>query len=281
MEAAHPPDDIIVIGNHSHLIDIGNAIANPPLKPDSKMRKNHSLSLAHILVDQGLAPSLLKAQALIMARKVKINGQLALYPGQTPPANANISIKPIQQYVGRGGIKLSYALRYFSVEVKDTVVLDVGASTGGFTDCLLQEGASRVFALDVGYGQLHYKLREDKRVSVMERINAKNPFDLQEPVDLATVDVSFISITRVLPSMYPHIRTGGAILALIKPQFEAKKSDVERRGIVRKPMIHAEVLGRVINWSINNGFRFLDLVPSPITGPQGNREFFILIQKHV
>ena len=243
------------------------------------MRKNHDSSLADILVYQGLAPDILKARALIMARKVKVDGHPALYPGQIPPANANISIEPLQQYVGRGGIKLSHAIRHFSIEVKDTVVLDIGASTGGFTDCLLQAGASHVYALDVGYGQLHYKLRKDKRVSVMERINARNPFDLEEPVDLVTVDVSFISVTKVLPSLYPNLKIGGGILALVKPQFEAKRSDVERRGLVKDPMIHAEVLGHVINWSINNGFRFLGLVPSPITGAQGNREFFILIQR--
>ena len=243
------------------------------------MRKNRASSLADILVYQGLAPDIHRARALIMARKVKVDGHAALYPGQIPPAYANITIEPIQQYVGRGGIKLSHALSHFSIEVTDTVVLDVGASTGGFTDCLLQAGASRVYALDVGYGQLHYKLRNDKRVSVMERINARHPFALEQLVDLITVDVSFISITRILPSLYPNLKSGGTILALIKPQFEAKRSDVERKGLVREPLVHAEVLGHVINWSINSGFRFLGLVQSPITGAQGNREFFILIQR--
>jgi 23S rRNA (cytidine1920-2'-O)/16S rRNA (cytidine1409-2'-O)-methyltransferase len=157
------------------------------------------------------------------------------------------------------------------------VALDVGASTGGFTHCLLQRGARRVYALDAGYGQLDYRLRQDPRVVSLERVNARYPFPLEEDVDLATVDVSFISITRVLPSVSSHLRRGGLIVGLVKPQFEARRAEVGRGGVVRDPRVHARVLGRVIAWAISNGFRLRDLVPSPITGDRGNREYFVLL----
>ena len=158
--------------------------------------------------------------------------------------------------------------------------LDVGASTGGFTHCLLQAGAKKVYALDVGYGQLDYRLRQDPQVVVMERVNARYPFPLESVVDLATVDVSFISLTRVLPSVAAHLREGGPIVALVKPQFEARRDEVGRGGVIRDPRVHARVLGRVIAWAVNNSFRLIDLVPSPITGEQGNREFFILVSPY-
>ena len=165
------------------------------------------------------------------------------------------------------------------MDVKGMVALDVGASTGGFTHCLLTGGAQRVYSLDVGYGQMDYRLRQDPRVVVMERVNARYPFSLGEEVDLATVDVSFISLTMVLPSVVTHLKEGGAIVALVKPQFEARREEVGRRGVIRDPRVHARVLGRVIAWVIGRGFRLRGLVPSPITGDKGNREFFFWVVK--
>ena len=155
--------------------------------------------------------------------------------------------------------------------------MDVGASTGGFTDCLLQHGAIRVYALDVGRGQLDYRLRQDPRVTVLERVNARYPFSLPEEMDIATIDVSFISLTKVLPSAASHVKERDTIICLVKPQFEARRAEVGRGGVVRDPRVHARVLGRVIAWAISNGFRLRDLVPSPITGDRGNREYSVLL----
>ena len=154
----------------------------------------------------------------------------------------------------------------------------MGASTGGFTDCLLQRGARKVYALDVGHGQLDYRLRQDPRVVVMERVNARHPFDLPEAVDMVTIDVSFTSLRLVLPSVAEHLKPGGRLIALVKPQFEARREQVGRRGVVKDPQVHAEVLGKMIVWSVENGFRLRGLVPSPILGDEGNREFFLLLR---
>jgi 23S rRNA (cytidine1920-2'-O)/16S rRNA (cytidine1409-2'-O)-methyltransferase len=229
------------------------------------------------MVERGLTDSLEKARALIMAARVRVDGKPATAPGQRVSSEGAIALEAGPEYYGRGGIKLAHALDHFQLSVRGMTALDVGASTGGFTHCLLQRGARRVYALDVGYGQLDYRLRQDPRVVVMERVNARYPFPLEDAVDLATVDVSFISLTRVLPSVAVHLREGGAIVALVKPQFEARRDEVGRGGVIRDPKVHARVLGRVIVWAVNNGFRLKDLVPSPITGEQGNREFFILI----
>ena len=156
--------------------------------------------------------------------------------------------------------------------------LDVGASTGGFTDCLLQRAAARVCALDVGHGQLAYRIRTDPRVTVMEKVNARYPFEIPYPADLATIDVSFISLTLVLPEISKNVKPGGPILALIKPQFEAKREDVGRGGVIKDPKVHARVLGRVINWAVDAGFRLRNICPSPILGDAGNREFFMFLE---
>ena len=169
-------------------------------------------------------------------------------------------------YVSRGGVKLAHALDVFNLSPEGLTVLDVGASTGGFTDCLLQRGAQRVYALDVGRGQLNYRLRRD-------------PFDLPEAVDLATIDVSFISLTLVIPSVAQHLRKGCYVAALVKPQFEARREEVGRGGIVKDPAVHARVLGRCIAWAVDQGLRVRNLCASPILGDAGNREFFLLLQK--
>ena len=229
------------------------------------------------MLERGLTESLEKARALIMAAQVRVDEKLATVPGQRVSADMDIALEAGPEYYGRGGIKLAHALDHFRLTVKGMRALDVGASAGGFTHCLLQRGAQRVYALDVGYGQLDYRLRQDPRVVVMERVNARNPFTLEDAVELVAVDVSFISLTRLLSSVAGHLKEGGAIVALVKPQFEARRDEVGRGGVIRDPRVHARVLGRVIAWAVSNGFCLVDLVPSPITGEQGNREFFLLL----
>lgn len=207
------------------------------------------------------------------------DGQRVNKPGNAVSPRAEIKIRGKLQYVGRGGIKISHALKFFSLTVEDKIALDVGASTGGFTDCLLQRGAAHVYALDVGKGQLEYTLRKDPRVKVLEGYNARYTFCLPEMVDIATVDVSFISLTKVLCSVASHVKPHRHIVCLVKPQFEAKRSEVARGGVIRNPIVHAVVLGRTIAWCLNNNFRLLNMTPSPITGNSGNREFFLLLQR--
>ncbi len=232
-----------------------------------------------LLVERGLAESREKAQALIMAGVVYASGQKVTKPGALLPSDTPLEVRESLPYVSRGGLKLAHALDTFGLCPSGMVALDVGASTGGFTHCLLQRGARKVYALDVGHGQLHYKLRQDPRVVVMEGVNARYPFQLPELVDLVTMDVSFISVTLVLPSVAEHLKPGGYIIVLVKPQFEARREEVGRGGVVRDPVIHAAVLGRIIAWAVNQGFRFRNLTPSPILGDAGNREFFLLLQK--
>ena len=233
--------------------------------------------LDQTMIDHGLTDSLERARALIMAGQVKMDGRTATAPGARVPPECALYLDPGPEYVGRGGIKLAAALDQFRLNVNGVVALDVGASTGGFTDCLLQHGAARVYALDVGYGQLDYRLRQDSRVTVMERVNARYPFPLPEMVDLITVDVSFISVTKPLPSLTEHLKENGHILLLVKPQFEARRNEVGRGGVIRDPRIHARVLARTIAWAVSSGFRIRGLTPSPITGSRGNREFFVLL----
>ncbi|MBI2170404.1 MAG: TlyA family RNA methyltransferase [Chloroflexi bacterium] len=232
-----------------------------------------------VLVELGLAESQERAQALIMAGRVSADGKPVFKPGQQVKAQAKISVALPPPYVGRGGVKLAHSLEEFHLDPRDAVALDVGASTGGFTDCLLQRGARRVYALDVGYGQLHQRLRTDPRVTVMERLNARYPFPLPEPVDIATVDVSFISLTLVLLEAAAHVKQEGAILALVKPQFEAERRLVDKGGLVRDPKVHAGVLAKIIVWAVEHGLRLRGLTPSPILGDAGNQEFFLWLQR--
>jgi 23S rRNA (cytidine1920-2'-O)/16S rRNA (cytidine1409-2'-O)-methyltransferase len=231
-----------------------------------------------LLVERGLVESRAKARALVMAGEVVVEDKTVIKPGTLVADEAVISLLKPPPFVSRGGIKLDYALDYFQLEVTSKVAADIGASTGGFTDCLLQKGASKVYAIDVGYGQLDYRLRQDRRVVVMERVNARYPFSLPEKVDLATIDLSFISVEKVIPSVAQLLKDDGYIIVLLKPQFEAKRSEVGKGGIVRKPLVHARVLGRFIAWVVNNGFRLGGLVASPILGAEGNTEFFLLLR---
>ena len=240
-------------------------------------RRSPGKRLDQTLIDYGLTDSLERARALIMAGQVKVDGQPATAPGERVPSESAVYLEPGPEYIGRGGIKLAAALDHFQLTVDGAVALDVGASTGGFTDCLLKHGAARVYALDVGYGQLDYRLRQDSRVTVMERVNARYPFPLPEMVDLITVDVSFISVTKPLPSLTEHLKENGHILLLVKPQFEARRNEVGRGGVIRDPRIHARVLARTIAWAVSGRYRLVGLTPSPITGSRGNREFFVLL----
>jgi len=230
-------------------------------------------------VEKGLAPTREKAQALVLAGQVLVNGAPAPKPGALVDEAASLQVKQSLAFVSRGGTKLDDALNRFRLDVVHMVALDVGASTGGFTDCLLQRGAAKVYALDVGYGQLDLKLRRDPRVVVMERVNAHYPFLLPEPVSLATVDVSFISVRKVIPNILAWIKEPAWLIVLVKPQFEAPRSQVKKGGIVKDPLVHAQVLGSVANWAIHSGLRVAGLVPSPILGTEGNREFFLLLRR--
>ncbi len=232
-----------------------------------------------LLVERALVESQAKAQALIMAGEVVIAGKAMLKPGTLVPEETVITILEPPPFVSRGGIKLEYALDQFQVEVSSKVVADIGASTGGFTDCLLKRGASRVYAIDVGYGQLDYRLRQDPRVVVMDRVNARYPLSLPEKVDLATIDISFISVEKVLPSVAKLLNDNGYIIVLIKPQFEAKREEVGKGGVIKQPIAHARILGRFIAWIIEHSFRLGGLVASPITGASGNKEFFVLLKR--
>jgi 23S rRNA (cytidine1920-2'-O)/16S rRNA (cytidine1409-2'-O)-methyltransferase len=232
-----------------------------------------------LLVERGLCQSREQAQRLIMAGQVFTATGRVLKPSATLSTAAALEVRERLPYVGRGGLKLAHALDSFNISVRDVTALDVGASTGGFTDCLLQRGARKVYALDVGHGQFTYSLRQDPRVVVMEKVNARYPFDLPEPVDLITIDVSFISLSLVIPSVVTHLKNRCNIIALVKPQFEAQKGEVGRGGVVRDPQVHARVLGRAIVWAVDQGLRVRNLCPSPILGDAGNREFFLLLGK--
>ena len=214
-----------------------------------------------------------------MAGRIRVGGQVSDKPGTQVPSSAQIVVDTGPQYVSRGGAKLDGALDHFRLDVHGAVALDVGASTGGFTDCLLQRGAARVYALDVGRGQLHHRLRTDPRVVVMERVNAHHPFDLAQSVDLVTVDVSFISATKVIPNAAAHLKTGGRVVGLIKPQFEAGRGQVARGGVVKDPLIHGAVLGAIAVWAIDQGFRMRGIAPSVLPGDKGNQEFFLYLGK--
>ena len=230
------------------------------------------------MVEKGLAESRAKAQALIMAGEVRVEGKAAIKAGTLVAEEAKITLLQPPPFVSRGGIKLDHALEHFRLDVSLKVAADIGASTGGFTDCLLQRGASRVYAVDVGYGQLDYRLRQDERVVVMERVNARYPISLPEEVDLATVDLSFISVEKVIATVAQLLKEDGYIIVLLKPQFEAKRSEVGKGGIIKKPLVHARVLGRFIAWAVDNGFRLGGVTASPILGAEGNREFFVLLR---
>lgn len=229
-----------------------------------------------LLTEQGHADSRSKAQAIIMAGLVYVDGQKADKPGISYEETVSIEVRgETCPYVSRGGWKLEKALRYFNVNPTGYVCSDSGASTGGFTDCLLQQGAKKVFAIDVGYGQLDWKIRSDERVVVMERTNIRyvTPDQLGEPLDLSVVDVSFISLRIVLPAIKALLKPTGQVLCLIKPQFEAGREKVGKKGVIRDAAIHKEVLDDFVSLAGELGFTILGLTFSPVKGPEGNIEF--------
>jgi len=244
--------------------------------PDEKRAKKQRLDMA--LVERGIAASREKARALILAGDVEVDRQTETRAGAMVGPDTTITIAAPPRFVSRGGEKLEHALARFGIDVAGLVAMDVGASTGGFTDCLLQRGAARVYAIDVGYGQLDLRLRNDARVVVMERTNIRDLESLPERPDIATVDASFISLTKVLPAVMRIVRPGADIVALVKPQFEAERHEVKRGGVVRDPLVHAAVIGRVAWWCVNQGLRVRGVVASPLLGPAGNREFFLWLR---
>ncbi|HIS65028.1 MAG TPA: TlyA family RNA methyltransferase [Candidatus Avoscillospira avistercoris] len=236
----------------------------------------HKERLDVLLVSRGLAETRTKAQAIIMSGDVYVGGQKADKPGMSYEDTVEIEVRgQACPYVSRGGLKLEKALRDFGVDPTGYVCSDSGASTGGFTDCLLQQGAAKVFAIDVGYGQLAWKIRQDPRVVCMERTNIRyvQPEDLGEPLDLSVVDVSFISLKIVLPAIARLLKPTGQVLCLIKPQFEAGKEKVGKKGVVRDPAVHQEVLEHFVALADELGFTIRNLTFSPVKGPEGNIEF--------
>ena len=233
------------------------------------------------MVEASLAPSRERARAMIMAGEVFVNGQKAEKAGVEvrPDDVVTIQEDPIP-FVSRGGLKLDKALKVFPLTLKDKVCLDVGASTGGFTDCMLQNGAKHVTALDVGYGQLDWKLRNDHRVTVMERRNARymEPAWFDGPFDFASIDVSFISLKLILPPLKACLKPDGQVVALIKPQFEAGRGQVGKNGVVREASIHNDVCINIIRFAQQSGYSVEDLSFSPITGPKGNIEFLLFLR---
>ena len=234
-----------------------------------------------VIVEKGLVQSRQRARALIMAGKVLVNNRLVDKPGSLVYRKDDVILKGEEiPYVSRGGLKLEKALQALNIDITGAVCLDVGASTGGFTDCLLQHGANRVFAVDVGYGQLAWKLRQDSRVVVIDRTNIRYmPAEtLSEPVDLITIDVSFISLTIVVPAVIKFMKKDARIIALIKPQFEVGKGKVGKGGVVRNSVLHAEVIKSLSDFFAGKDLLSEFVIPSPIVGSKGNKEFFISLK---
>jgi len=234
------------------------------------------------VVDRGMAPTRTRAKALIMAGRILVDGQPMSKPGTLVANESQVTLKGEDiPYVSRGGLKLEAALKGFSISVAGKVCLDVGASTGGFTDCLLQHGAKHVFAVDVGYGQLAWSLRQDARVTSIERTNIRQMSEgaLPFPADLATVDTSFISLRIVVPAMLKWLAPASPIIALIKPQFEVGRENVGKGGVVRDPDLHADVIASLKSFFGGIGLIWRGVIPSPILGPKGNREFLVWMEK--
>lgn len=242
------------------------------------VRKPARQRLDQVLVERGLASGRDRARALVLAREVLVDGQVALRPAAPVADDARIEVKTPPPYVSRGGEKLAHALDRTGVDPAGKRCLDVGASTGGFTDCLLQRGAAHVVAVDVAYGELAARLRDDPRVEVRERVNARELAPLDPPVDLLVMDVSFISAATVLTAVARSVRPGGDLLVLVKPQFEAGREQVEKGGVVRDPVVHAACIARVALAAIALGLRVRGVVRSPLLGPAGNREFFLWLR---
>lgn len=235
-----------------------------------------------LLVSRGLAPSREKAKTMIMEGNVFVNNNREDKAGSTFPDDCKIEIHGnTLKYVSRGGLKLEKAMTHFGITLDGKVCMDIGASTGGFTDCMLQNGASKVYSVDVGYGQFAWKLRQDPRVVCMEKTNIRyvTPEDIGEPVDFSSIDVSFISLTKVLMPIRDYLTDKGQIVALIKPQFEAGREKVGKKGVVREKSTHIEVVTMILDYASAHGFHVMDLTFSPIKGPEGNIEYLVQLEK--
>jgi 23S rRNA (cytidine1920-2'-O)/16S rRNA (cytidine1409-2'-O)-methyltransferase len=237
--------------------------------------------LDQALVQRGFFASRKQAQSAIMAGEVRVNGQIALKPSDSVLDRHEVAVAAPPRYVGRGGLKLEGALAHFAIDCADKTALDIGASTGGFTDCLLQHGARKVYAVDVGHGQLAWKIRDDPRVITLEKTNARSlsAAQIPEPIDICVIDVSFISLTLILPNALQLLTPEGVTLALIKPQFELGREDVGRGGIVRSAELHEKAQRKIATFAESVGARVGGLVPSVIAGTDGNQEFFICLRK--
>jgi len=239
------------------------------------------IRLDQALVQRGLFASRHQARAAIMAGEVRIDGQVAAKASDSVQEQHELSVAARSRYVGRGGIKLEGAIAHFGIACEGKTALDIGASTGGFTDCLLQHGARKVFAVDVGHGQLAWKIRDDARVVTLEKINARrlSRDEIPDPIEICVIDVSFISLTLILPSAFELLTSDGVILALIKPQFELAREDVSRGGIVRSSELHEKGQQKIVAFAQTIGAQVQGLVASSITGADGNQEFFICLRK--
>jgi 23S rRNA (cytidine1920-2'-O)/16S rRNA (cytidine1409-2'-O)-methyltransferase len=241
------------------------------------------LRLDQLLVGRGLFPSREQARRAIMAGVVTIGTRIAAKPSEFLDEQAAITLKPTRKYVGRGALKLEAALDHFNIDLRGKRALDIGASTGGFTDCMLQRGADKVYAVDVGHGQLHWKIRNDPRVVVLEKINARSLSreHIPEPIDVCVIDVSFISLTLILPNAFDLITSTGVILALIKPQFELQRSEVGKGGIIRDQHLHQKAQDKIVAFVTHLGHSVTGIVPSAVKGADGNQEFFACMRKRL
>jgi 23S rRNA (cytidine1920-2'-O)/16S rRNA (cytidine1409-2'-O)-methyltransferase len=251
------------------------------VRTDGVNIKSPKIRLDKLLVEKGISPTLKQSGALIMAGAILVGSKRIDKVGTLVPSDAEIRINGEDHpYVSRGGLKLRSALKIFRLNVQGLTVVDVGASTGGFTDCLLQEGAAKVYALDVAYGQLAWELRQDLRVVVLERTNIRH-FDgtaIGDSIDMATIDTSFISLKLVIPPTAKLVRAGGVIVALIKPQFEVERTEVENRGVVEDPVLHRRVIRDIASFSRKLKLEVMETCESPLLGPAGNKEFFIYLK---
>jgi len=239
------------------------------------------LRLDQLLVGKGLFASREQARRAIMAGDIMVGTRTAAKPSELLEEETTITVKPTRKYVGRGALKLEAALDHFNIDGSKKTALDIGASTGGFTDCMLQRAAKKVYAVDVGYGQMDWKLRNDPRVIVLEKVNARSLSHehIPELVDLCAIDVSFISLTLILPNAFDLLAPAGLILALIKPQFELQRSDVGKGGIVRDPGLHQKAQDKIVAFVTRLGHMVIGTVPAAITGADGNQEFFACMRK--
>lgn len=243
-------------------------------------KKKDKKRLDVLIFEKGLAETRTKAQAFIIGGNVLLNGQVEYKPSVLAGEEDNVELKDINPYVSRGGLKLESAIKALNIDVSGFICLDIGASTGGFTDCMLQKGAVKVYAVDVGTGQLHYKLRQDKRVINIENVNFRY-FDgslIKDPIDFAAIDVSFISLDKILPAAFKAVKDGGSVLAMIKPQFELQASEI-KKGVVRDEKLRQKAIKKIKDFAYGLGFKIVSEADSGLKGPKGNLEHFVLLKK--